>query len=866
MTDRHAWDTIKAILQAALDLGPDQRAAYLDQACARDEALRAEVESLIAAHGQAYALSEPPWPARALRQGPEPGPIGPYRLIRKLGEGGMGEVWLGEQTHPVRRHVALKVIRAGMDTKEFTARFEAERQALAMMDHPAIAKVFDAGETPGGLPFFAMEQVQGDPITDFCDAHRLTIEERIALFLLVCDGVQHAHEKGIIHRDLKPSNVLVAMQGDRPAPKIIDFGVAKATLGRLTDKTMATELGALIGTPEYMSPEQADLRGLDLDTRSDVYALGVMLYELLTGALPFDAKELRAGGFDEFRRRIREVEPPRPSNRIRTMGAASATSVAKRRTDPAHLAKRLQGDLDWIVMKALEKDRSRRYRSPSELAEDLGRYLKLEPVQAHAPSARYRAMKFVRRHRLGVAAAAAIALSLAAGVVASTVALVRAHRAENRARADAEAKSRVADFLKDLFKVSDPDATRGNSVTARELLDKAAGAIDGPSLSADPAVQAELAAIMGEVYLNLGLGARAEPLLRKAVEVRTRVLGPELVDTLESMRQLAISYADQDRFADSEALNARTLEISRRALGPEDPMTIACEMGRASDYFRQGRYADAERLYGETLAIQKRVLDPDDPNTLTCMYDLATVYLSQGRDAEAGRLFEQTYEAEKRVRGPEHPKTLRTMGSLVKTELHAGRAAEAERLALQTVEAKKRVLGPDHPDTLNAMTDLGLAYQGQGKYTEAERIDLEILPIQKRVMGPENNEVLWTMNNLALAYQSQGRYAEAQRLHLETLATRRRVLGPTHPDTLASLYNLACIAAKLGRRTEAMNWLRQDVEGGDTEFEAMAGDAELQSLHGPAFDALLAQVRRNAAAARAPAADSGKVPPTSARP
>ena len=853
MTDRDAWARIKEILQAALDLGPDQRAAYLDQACARDEALRAEVESLIAAHGQAQALSEPPWPARALRQSPETGPIGPYRLIKKLGEGGMGEVWLGEQTHPVRRHVALKLIRAGMDTKEFTARFEAERQALAMMDHPAIARVFDAGETPNGLPFFAMEQVQGDPITDFCDAHTLALEDRIALFLLVCDGVQHAHEKGIIHRDLKPSNVLVAMQGDRPAPKIIDFGVAKATAGRLTEKTMATELGALIGTPEYMSPEQADLRGLDLDTRSDVYALGVMLYELLTGALPFDAKELRAGGFDELRRRIREVEPPRPSTRIRSMGDAAAASASRRRTDAAHLAKRLQRDLDWIVMKALEKDRVRRYRSPSELAEDLGRYLRLEPVQAHAPSARYRAMKFVRRHRLGVAAAAAIALSLAGGVVASSVALVRAHRAESRARADAEAKSRVADFLKDLFNVSDPNTAKGNSVTARELLDKAAGAIEGPSLSAEPAVQAELAEIMGEVYLNLGLAARAEPLLRKAVEVRTRILGAEHVETLESMRRLAISYAHQDRFAEAGALNARTLEISRRTLGPEDPMTISCAMDWASSAYRQGRFADAERLYGETLAIQKRVLGPENANTLACMYDLATVYLDQNRYPEAERLLAQTLDAEKRVLGADHTATLRTMGSLVKAALRAGRAAEAEPLALEVVDAKRRVLGSEHPDTLNAMTDLGLAYQGQGKYADAERLDAEILAIQKRVLGPENDEVLWTMNNLALAYQSEGRYDEAERLHLETLAIRRRVLGPTYPDTLASLYNLACVAAKRGRRTEAMDWLRQDVEGGDTDADAMAADAELASLHGPAFDALLAQVRENAAAIRAPA-------------
>jgi non-specific serine/threonine protein kinase/serine/threonine-protein kinase len=859
MTTSPAWEEIKKVLGAALERDPAERVAYLDEACANDPALRAEVESLLAAYGQAQALSESPWPARALRQEPQAGPIGPYRLIRKLGEGGMGEVWLGEQTHPVRRHVALKVIRAGMDTKEFIARFEAERQALAMMDHPAIAKVFDAGET-NGLPFFAMEQVQGDPITNFCDAHTLTNEERIALFLLVCDGVQHAHEKGIIHRDLKPSNVLVAIQGERPAPKIIDFGVAKAIGGGLTDKTMLTELGVLIGTPEYMSPEQADLRGLDLDTRSDVYALGVMLYELLTGALPFETKVLRSGGFDEIRRRIREVEPPRPSTRVRTMGADSAERARHRKTDPAHLAKSLQGDLDWIVMKALEKERSRRYRSPSELAEDLGRCLRLEPVQAHAPSARYRAMKFVRRHRLGVAAASMIALSLAGGAVASTVAMVRAHRAESRARADAEAKGRVADFLKDLFKVSDPDTARGNNVTARELLDKAAGSIEGP-LSAEPAVQAELAEIMGEVYVNLGLYARAEPLLRKAVEVRRRALGPEHVDTLDSMRQLANSTFHQGRYAEAEKLNSEALDTSTRVLGPEDPMAISCAMERAGILYREGRFADAEQLYSGTLEIQKRVLGPENVNTLACMGNLATVYSSQGRYAEAERLYDQTFEAMTRVLGPENSKTLMTMGSLVKTHLNLGRYVEAERLALQCLEIMKRVLGPDHPHTLTVMTNLALAYQGQSRYADAERLDSEILGIQKRVLGPEHDDVLWTMNNLALAYQSQGRYDEAERLHLQTLEIRRRVLGPTHPNTLASLYNLACIAAKRGDRTRAMSWLRQDVDGGDPDYETMAGDRELQSLHGPAFDALLAQVRRNAAAARAPVAAPGTNPP-----
>ena len=355
--------------------------------------------------------------------------VGPYRILERLGEGGMGVVYLAEQTEPVRRKVALKIIKHGMDTKQVVARFEAERQALAMMDHPCVAKVFDAGSTEGGRPYFAMEYVQGVPITEHCDRQRLTTRERLVLFQQVCEGVQHAHQNAIIHRDLKPSNVLVSYRDGKATPKIIDFGVAKAIKHRLTEKTLYTEMGVLIGTPEYMSPEQAEMTGQNVDTRTDVYSLGVVLYELLVGALPFESKELRQAGFDEIRRKIREEEPSKPSARLSTLGGEHSTESAKRRrTDPSTLRRQLSGDLDWITMRALEKDRARRYGSPSELSDDIKRHLKHEPVLAGPPSTVYRIRKFVRRHRAGVAFSSVAVVLLLGVAMAITVLTEKAKR------------------------------------------------------------------------------------------------------------------------------------------------------------------------------------------------------------------------------------------------------------------------------------------------------------------------------------------------------------------------------------------------------------------------------------------------------
>jgi serine/threonine protein kinase/WD40 repeat protein len=449
---------VKELFVAALELpDPQARRELLDRECTGDADLRRRLDVLLQAHDHPESALDRPLAAIA-RPRPDPtvahpappedvGTVvaGQYKLLESVGEGGMGKVWVADQLEPIRRRVAIKLVKPGMDSKAVLARFEAERQALALMDHPNIAKVLDAGTTDDGRPFFAMELVKGTPITAFCDGRRLTLRERLELFVPVCQAVQHAHQKGIIHRDLKPSNVLVALHDERPVPKVIDFGVAKAVGQQLTERTLYTGFGALIGTPAYMAPEQATFNQLDVDTRADVYALGVLLYELLAGSTPVEPERLRKAALDEVLRVVREEEPPRPSARLST-AQARATIAAVRQTDPARLSKLMRGELDWIVMKALEKDRNRRYDTANGFAADVQRYLAGEPVLAVPPSAGYRLRKFVRRNRGPVAAVALVLAALVAGVVGTTLGLVRAElsRADAVSARHAEAQQRAA--------------------------------------------------------------------------------------------------------------------------------------------------------------------------------------------------------------------------------------------------------------------------------------------------------------------------------------------------------------------------------------------------------------------------------------
>jgi serine/threonine protein kinase len=773
------------------------------------------------------------------------GSIGPYHLLELLGEGGMGQVWLAEQSAPVKRQVALKLIRSGIYDSAVARRFASEQQSLALMEHPAIAKVFDAGSTLGGQPYFAMEYVSGLPITRYCDQKKLKIRERLELFIRVCDGVQHAHQKAIIHRDLKPSNILVTELDGKPEPRIIDFGLAKATTRPSADQTLLTRGGAPMGTPGYMSPEQADPALGDVDTRTDVYSLGVVLYELLVGAHPLDARRWQKQPFHEVLRQIREEDPPNPSTRLSQEKETSHVTAEMRGTEPSQLVTTLRGDLDWITMKALEKDRARRYGTPSELATDIGRYLRHEPVVARPATAGYRLQKYVRRHRVGVAAAAGLALLLVGFAVMQAMQLRRITRERDRA-------NRITDFMTRMFKVSQPSEARGNTITAREILDKASSDIDA-GLAKDPELQANMMDVMGNVYTSLGLYQRGDSLLSRAVETRRRALGPKNPDTLRSMASLAWTLQREARYPEAEKLGREALDMQRIVIGPEHPDTLRSASDLSWTLYQQGKYAESEKLLRETIDLQRRVLGPEHPETLQSMSDLGWTLGEEGRYAEAEKMERETLDIRRRVLGPEHPDTQTSMNNLAGIFEWEGRYDEADKLFRELIDLDLRVRGPEHPDTLLTTNNLANVLGYEGRYAEAVKLQQETLEIQRRVLGPEQRDTLITQIGLANSLGGLGKYDEAEKLLLQTRDIQRRVLGPESPRTADTTYNLACLAARRGRPDEAFSFLREAMAHGLSPAQALgiATDPDLKSIRGdPRFDGIVAEARQHAAAAQ----------------
>jgi serine/threonine-protein kinase len=854
------WRRVSSILDDLLERSEPEWTALVDERCAGDAELRRQVERLLSAHRRAQSfLSEPPAMAtpsllEELEKATEdeelaaPATVGPWRLLREIGRGGMGVVYLAERTgEQFSQRAALKLVHGGLGSAEVLARFRRERQILAGLSHPHIARLLDGGRAEDGRPYLTMEYVEGRPLTDYCREKALDVEARLRLFVAICHAVQHAHGRLVVHRDLKPSNILITEAGE---PRLLDFGIAKL-LAKDEAETTLTRAGLALMTPQYAAPEQ--LCGETVSTATDVYALGLILYELLTGRHPYRERSGLGAGEPISRR-----EPPRPS-----------LAVADRA-----LSRRLAGDLDTIVLMALREQPARRYASAEALARDLDRHLARLPVSARPDTFAYRARKFAGRHRSGVAVSAVAAFLLIAFAV--TMAEQARRTARQRDRAE-----RVSKFLVELFSVSDP--LKGGNVTAREILDRGAGRIER-ELAAEPEVQGDLLDTMGRVYFSIGVFDKARQLLERSVDVRSRVLGANDSRTLSSMNTLGNVLVRAGRFDSGIRLFRETLERQRRSLGADHEATLRTMndvafwlgfMGRWTEaeklhrdvlerrrrrygelsgetvwsvsdlgvvLMSQGRYSEAKPFLEKAIQIWRRIRAPGDPDSFKealFRSRLASLYQGQRRYAEAEKVFADALANIRRVMGPENDHTISATKDLAVLYAVTGRYAESEKLLRKALEVSRRVLGPRHVDTLQTPYWLAVVQAAQGRLEEAEKFQTEALALQREILGAEHPDTLLSMGNLGRIRGKQGRPAEGRQLLTEALDVQTRRFGASHPHAAESLYGLACVDALSGRHAESLDFLRRALETGhldpsrllrESDLRALQEDAKLQRL------------------------------------
>ena len=798
------------LLHAAAELATaEQRRQFLEAACSTNPELRRRLEDLLHSLGDADDFfSKDPLEQVGIDTEPKTTPdsfagisrsrIGRYKLLQKIGEGGMGIVYMAEQEEPVRRKVALKIIKLGMDTKQVVARFEAERQALAMMNHPNIARVLDGGATETGRPYFVMELVKGIPITEFCHKNKLSLEERLNLFIPVCHAIQSAHQKGIIHRDIKPSNVMVSMHACEPTPKVIDFGVAKAINQKLTEKTYFTNYAQIVGTPAYMSPEQAEMSSLDVDTRSDVYSLGVLLYELLTGTTPFPEKRLLSAGYVEMQRIISEEEPEKPSTRItKGLDSVHTTSPDGQGKSGSHreatlptkdMERRLKGDLDWIAMRCLEKDRRRRYDTPNELAADLKRHLSNEPVSAAAPSFTYHIRKLYLKNKRLIRAAAVFVLLLLLTSIFSTLLAIKAYRAERKAIQEAAVSKAVNEFLNvDLLGLANPDRQPDRDIKLRTILDRAAEAIDD-RFSEQPIVEASIRYTVGSAYLGMFEAERAEEHLTKALKIRTSELGFNALETLqaETMALELLKYKSLYQVRDSGAFDElqhrlnKAYDTALEHFGSGAPITRGFQTLKARVYQDRRQYSEAEKLLEDLLIQQRQDKGTDDLDTLRTIQLLAETYLSVDFSSNSEKAKALILEAlavlEKRF-GPDNsePLTVNLKWSLGWIYRQSNQHDKAAPLLEFVAKAHSRRNGPDHLFTLNARQNIAKNYAAQELYEESIPIREDILRRFIERYGKAHAGSLWSASYLASDYLKLSRVEEAEAVLFNSLDSDLRL-------------------------------------------------------------------------------------------